>query len=89
MGSLPTFDQRAEQGSCDAHELEQVLDAIRPAMSADGGGVSVASVKNGVVSVRLQGTCLSCPSASMTLRFGLERTLKERLPWVSRVVRVT
>jgi Fe-S cluster biogenesis protein NfuA len=69
--------------------VEEVLNRIRPAMQADGGNVELVSAEeNGIISVRLQGTCLSCPSSSLTLKQGIERTLKEHLDWVTEVVRV-
>ncbi len=69
-------------------EVQQVLERMRPAMQADGGDVDLVAVEGGVVSVRLRGTCLACPSASMTIREGIERTLRQTLPWVTAVARV-
>jgi len=69
-------------------EVQCVLDALRPAMQADGGDVDLISVEGGVVSVRLRGTCLVCPSASLTVKHGVERTLRQNLPWVTEVLRV-
>jgi len=69
-------------------EVVRALDRIRPAMQADGGDVDLVSVEGGTVLVRLRGTCLDCPSASLTLKHGIERTLRENLPWVTSVVRV-
>lgn len=69
-------------------DVEDCLNQIRPAMEADGGGVRLVSVQNGIVYVQLQGTCLDCPSASLTLSFGIQRTLQARFPWVKKVERV-
>jgi Fe-S cluster biogenesis protein NfuA len=69
-------------------EAEAVLAMIRPAMEADGGGVETVGIEGGVVFVRFRGMCLGCPSQNLTLKRGIERTLKERLPWVTCVVRV-
>lgn len=69
-------------------EVEAVLRSIRPAMEADGGGVTLVSVCGGKVEVRLKGMCLDCPSAPLTMKFGIERTLKQKLPWVEEVRRV-
>ncbi len=69
-------------------DLDRALASIRPAMQADGGDVEVVGVDEGIVSVRLTGTCVCCPSSSLTLRLGIERTLQGRLPWVASVVRV-
>lgn len=69
-------------------EVESVLKTVRPAMEADGGGVTLISVKDGRVAVQLKGMCLDCPSAPLTMKLGIERTLKQRLPWVTEVLRV-
>jgi len=68
-------------------EIEKAIELLRPAMQADGGDVEVVSVEAGVVSVRLRGTCLLCPSASLTMKHGIERTLRERFPWITQVIR--
>ena len=72
----------------DELQVQQALAHIRPAMQADGGDIELVSVEDGTVSVRLRGTCLVCPSASLTIKQGIERTLREKLPWVITVVRV-
>ncbi|MEM9367580.1 MAG: NifU family protein [Planctomycetota bacterium] len=69
-------------------QIEQALSLVRPAMQADGGNVEFVSEDNGVVTVRLCGTCIACPSKQLTMNFGIERTLKDQLPWVTKVVRV-
>lgn len=63
----------------DEVQVQQVLDHIRTAMQADGGDIELVSVEDGMVSVRLRGTCLACPSASLTMKQGIERTLREKL----------
>ncbi len=66
-----------------------VIDMIRPALQADGGDIELIDVDaEGVVSVRLQGACSGCPSAQMTLKMGVERMLKQKVPEISRVVSV-
>jgi Fe-S cluster biogenesis protein NfuA len=69
-------------------EVDDALASIRPAMQADGGNVELVEVNDGVVTVRLVGTCIACPSKNLTLRLGIERRLKAHLPWVRDVVRV-
>ncbi|MDY6906774.1 MAG: NifU family protein [Chloroflexota bacterium] len=69
-------------------EVEAVLAEIRPSLAADGGGVELVEVNDGVVSVRLTGACSGCPMRQMTLSGGIERILKERLPEVTEVVAV-
>ena len=67
-------------------KVEAALDKIRPNLMADGGDVQLVDVKEGVVTVRLLGACGGCPMATMTLREGIERKLKEELPEVKKVV---
>ena len=69
-------------------KVEAALDMIRPALQADGGGVELVDVNEGVVKVKLQGACGSCPMATMTLKNGIERILKEQIPEIKEVVAV-
>ena len=69
-------------------QVQAALSDIRPALQADGGDVELVDVEDGVVKVRLTGACGSCPMATMTLKFGVERILKERIPEVKEVVTV-
>jgi len=65
--------------------VEEALKKIRPALEADGGGIELVDVVDGVVSVRLQGACKGCPGAQMTLKMGVERVLKEEIPEIKSV----
>ena len=67
-------------------KIEAALARIRPALKADGGDVELLDVEGGVVRVRLTGACGGCPMATMTLRNGIERILKEEVPEVKEVV---
>ncbi len=69
-------------------QVQEVLNIIRPSLQADGGDVELVDVKDGVVSVRLKGACSGCPMSTMTLKKGIERLLKEKLPSVKEVVGV-
>jgi Fe-S cluster biogenesis protein NfuA len=70
-------------------EVETVLDMVRPGLQADGGDVELVDVtEDGVVKVRLKGACGSCPMSTMTLKMGIERAVKERVPGVKEVVQV-
>jgi Fe-S cluster biogenesis protein NfuA len=69
-------------------KVEAVLDQIRPNLAADGGDVELVDASNGIVKLRLTGACGGCPMASMTLKHGVERALKEQLPEVKEVVAV-
>lgn len=65
------------------------LDRIRPVLQKDGGDVELVNVStDGVVSVRMQGACGSCPGAMMTIKMVIEKTLKEEVPGVKEVVGV-
>jgi len=66
----------------------EALERVRPALQADGGDVELVEVNDGVVSVRLTGACGSCPMSTMTLKMGIEKTLKEAIPEVVSVVQV-
>jgi Fe-S cluster biogenesis protein NfuA len=66
-------------------KVEQVLEKIQVALKADGGGVELVDIDDGVVSVRLTGACVGCPMASMTLKNGVERILKQEVPEVTEV----
>lgn len=68
--------------------VSKVLDMIRPALQADGGDVELVGVNDGTVKVKLRGACGSCPMATITLRNGIERILKEEIPEVKEVVSV-
>ncbi len=64
-----------------------VINALRPMAQADGGDIELVDIDaDGVVRVRLLGACVGCPSSAMTLSLGIERTLREQIPEVKRVV---
>ncbi len=69
-------------------QLQSLMELMRPAVQADGGDLVLVSadVESGVVEVQLQGACSSCAISSATLQGGVERILKDRLPWVTEVV---
>ncbi len=69
-------------------KVEAALDKIRPALQADGGGVELVDVKDGVVMVRLTGACGGCPMSTMTLQMGVARAIKEEIPEIKEVVAV-
>lgn len=63
-------------------DVETVLDTIRPSLMADGGNVELVDIDDGVVKLRLIGSCSSCSSSTMTLKMGIERALKKAVPMV-------
>ena len=63
-------------------DVEMVLETIRPSLMADGGNVELVDIDDGVVKLRLIGSCSSCSSSTMTLKMGIERALKKAVPMV-------
>ncbi len=79
-----TGDERAERLAA----LQGLIELMRPAVQADGGDLLLVSadVESGVIEVQLQGACSSCAISSATLQGGVERILRDRLPWVTEVL---
>ena len=66
--------------------VEDALNKVRPSLQADGGDVELIEVgEDGVVKVKLQGTCAGCPMSQMTLKMGIEKILKQNVPEVESV----
>ncbi len=63
-------------------EVEAVLETLRPSLMQDGGNVELVDIDDGVVKLRLVGSCSSCSSSIMTLKMGIERALKKAVPMV-------
>lgn len=76
--------ERAER----LEKLQGIMDLMRPAVQADGGDLVLvrADVESGVIEVQLQGACSSCAISEATLSGGVERILRDRLPWVTEVI---
>ena len=67
-------------------KIKEALDKVRPSLQADGGDVELIGVDDkGVVKVRLTGACGGCPMATMTLKRGIEKTLKEEVSGITAV----
>ena len=70
-------------------KVQEILEKVRPFLQRDGGDVELVDVEeDGTVKVKLKGACSSCPMATMTLKMGIEKTLKEHIPEVKEVVQV-
>ncbi|CAN5887850.1 NifU family protein [soil metagenome] len=70
-----------------SHKIIDLLDNyVRPAIEQDGGNIAFKSYHDGVVTVNLQGSCSGCPSATVTLKAGIENLLKRMIPEVKEVV---
>ena len=67
-------------------EVAQALEEVRPHLQNDGGDVELVEVSDdGVVKVRLTGSCAGCPMSQMTLKFAVENHLKKKIPGVKSV----
>ena len=78
-GSEPTFDAK----------VADVIESIRPMLQNDGGDIElVGTDDDNSVRVRLKGACKGCPGAAMTLKMGVERLLKEKIPEVKEIIAV-
>ena len=67
-------------------EIQAALDIVRPQLQADGGDAEIVDVTDdGIVKLRLTGACGGCPMSQMTLKMGIERILKEKVPSVKSV----
>jgi len=70
-------------------KISDILDEfIRPAVEQDGGAINFHSFDKGTVTVKLKGACSGCPSASLTLKSGIETVLKRLVPEVEEVVAI-
>ncbi len=70
-------------------KVSEVIESIRPALQGHGGDVELIGVDDdNTVKVRLQGACQGCPGAAMTMKMGIGRILKEKVPEVKEVVAV-
>ena len=70
-------------------EVLEIFKTILPAMQADGGGMTLEKIIEDVVYVRMKGACLNCPSLNLTMKLGIEKTLKKHLQWVKEVKQVS
>ena len=69
-------------------QVLEVIEIIRPAIQADGGDIELVEIDEpaGVVTVELTGACVSCPASTVTMKAGIERIMKDRVPGVTSVV---
>jgi len=93
----PAAEQKAAQAAAAGNSSEQdqqtsqkIIDLldnyVRPAVEQDGGNITFRSYQDGIVTVNLQGSCSGCPSATVTLKSGIENLLKRMVPEVKEVV---
>ena len=70
--------------------VEKALDEIRPCLQSDGGDISLLSIEDNdtLVKVQLQGACVGCSVNQMTLKSGVEMTIKKYAPQIQQVVNI-
>lgn len=70
-------------------KVEEALDTIRPYLQADGGNVEVVEITAGqVLKLELKGACKSCNMSHMTMRAGIEETIKRAVPEIKEIISV-
>nr|WP_299339789.1 NifU family protein [Allomuricauda sp.] len=72
------------------NNVEKALDEIRPFLQSDGGDISLVSIDNdNSVKVKLEGNCIGCSVNQMTLKSGVEMTIKKYVPQIEEVVNIS
>jgi Fe-S cluster biogenesis protein NfuA len=90
-GTPEAVDETRDEGpatggsAIDIPLLEQTLEYIRPAIQMDGGDIVLLGAEDGIVNLQMVGACGGCPMSMMTLKAGIERILKDRVPGVEEV----
>ncbi len=69
-------------------KVEEILNKIRPSLTAHGGDVELIEVNDGVVKLKLTGACAGCDMSTITLKMGIERILKQEVSEVKEVIAV-
>jgi Fe-S cluster biogenesis protein NfuA len=69
-------------------EVEVALERIRTGLRVDGGDVQLVDIEDGIVKVKLQGSCAGCPFSQMTLKNFIEKELKKSVPSIKGVASV-
>jgi Fe-S cluster biogenesis protein NfuA len=83
---FPEVKDRDPNSKIDMDILNDTIEYIRPAVQADGGDIKLASVNDGVVNIEMLGACQGCPLSIATLKSGIERILKDKVPGVVEVI---
>ena len=83
---FPEVKDRDPNSEIDIDVLNDTIEYIRPAVQADGGDIKLASVNDGVVNIEMLGACQGCPLSIATLKSGIERIIKDKVPGVVEVI---
>ena len=67
------------------NKVKKALEEVRPQLQADGGDIEYVGFDNGIVKVKLKGSCSGCPMSAMTLQWDVENFLKKQIPEVKKV----
>ncbi len=73
MNEIPFSNEELKEAA------KSVIEQLRPMLQMDGGDVKLIDVKKPIVYVQLQGGCVGCASAGATLKYGIEKALKEKI----------
>jgi Fe-S cluster biogenesis protein NfuA len=68
--------------------VEKALEEIRPFLMSDGGNIKLLSIENEIVKIQLEGACIGCSVNQMTLKNGVEATIKKYAPQIVAVINV-
>ncbi|MDF0707262.1 NifU family protein [Flagellimonas okinawensis] len=69
--------------------VEKALEEIRPFLQSDGGDITLISIEDNSVKVRLEGNCIGCSVNQMTLKSGVEMTIKKYAPQIEEVINIS
>jgi Fe-S cluster biogenesis protein NfuA len=68
--------------------VEKALSEIRPFLESDGGNIKLLSIEDEIVKVQLEGACIGCSVNQMTLKNGVEATIKKYAPHIQQVINI-
>ena len=86
MGAVQNKDNMTAQET--QVNVEKALDEIRPFLVSDGGNIKLLSIEDNIVKVELEGACSGCSVNQMTLKNGVEATIKKYAPEIKEVVNI-
>ncbi|HOJ49639.1 MAG TPA: NifU family protein [Spirochaetota bacterium] len=69
-------------------KVKKIIEEIRPYLKRDGGDIEFKGIEGKKVKVSLKGACQGCPGATMTLKMGVEKYIREKLPEIEGVINV-
>lgn len=70
------------------NNVEKALEEIRPFLISDGGNIKLLSIENNKVKVQLEGACIGCSVNQMTLKNGVEATIRKYAPQIEEVINI-